>query len=82
MRNNSSFRRIIAGIVFLSLTVVVAVVGYMLAGWGLIDAIYMVVITVFGVGYGEVKPLASPLLKLFTILDRRPPRPQRVFGGA
>ncbi|HIK45920.1 MAG TPA: potassium channel protein [Leptolyngbyaceae cyanobacterium M65_K2018_010] len=64
---NSSFRRIIAGIVFFSLTVVVAVIGYIMAGWGFLDAIYMVVITVFGVGYGEVKPLASPLLKLFTI---------------
>jgi len=64
---NSSFRRIIAGIVFFSLTVVAAVVGYMLAGWALLDAVYMVVITVFGVGYGEVQPLASPTLKLFTI---------------
>jgi voltage-gated potassium channel len=68
LRNNRSFRRIVAGIVFFSLTVVMAVVGYMLAGWGFLDAVYMVVITVFGVGYGEVKPLASPPLKLFTIL--------------
>jgi voltage-gated potassium channel len=67
MRNNSSFRRIIAGIVFFSLTVIAAVVGYMFAGWGFVDAIYMVVITVFGVGYGEVNPVSSPLLKIFTI---------------
>jgi voltage-gated potassium channel len=67
MRNNSSFRRIVAGIVFFSLTVVAAVLGYMVAGWGFLDAVYMVVITVFGVGYGEVQPLASPMLKLFTI---------------
>jgi voltage-gated potassium channel len=64
---NSSFRRIITGIVFFSITMVMAVGGYIMAGWGLLDAIYMVVITVFGVGYGEVKPLASPILKLFTI---------------
>lgn len=68
MRNTPSFRRIVAGILFFSFTVVMAVVGYMVAGWGFLDAIYMVVITVFGVGYGEVKPLASPLLKVFTIL--------------
>ena len=63
----SSFRRIVIGIVFFSLTIVLAVAGYMLAGWGFLDATYMVVITVFGVGYGEVKPIASPILKLFTI---------------
>lgn len=68
MRNTPSFRRIIAGIIFFSLTVIVAVAGYMIAGWGFLDAVYMVVITVFGVGYGEVQPLASPLLKLFTIV--------------
>ncbi len=64
---NSSFRRIITGIVFFSLTIIVAVMGYIIAGWGFLDAIYMVVITVFGVGYGEVQPITSPLLKLFTI---------------
>ncbi|MBE9157971.1 potassium channel protein [Nodosilinea sp. LEGE 06152] len=64
---NSSFRRIITGIVFFSLTVVVAVTGYMAAGWNFLDAIYMVVITIFGVGYGEVQPLTSPPLKVFTI---------------
>lgn len=63
----SSFKRIVIGIVFFSLTILFAVAGYMMAGWGFLDAVYMVVITVFGVGYGEVKPLASPVLKLFTI---------------
>lgn len=46
----------------------VAVIGYVAAGWALMDAIYMVVITIFGVGYGEVKPLESNSLKVFTIL--------------
>ncbi|MBE9111042.1 potassium channel protein [Nodosilinea sp. LEGE 07298] len=63
----SSFRRIITGIIFFSLTVVAAVIGYMVAGWNFLDAIYMVVITIFGVGYGEVQPLTSPTLKVFTI---------------
>ncbi|MEN9231706.1 MAG: potassium channel family protein [Thermostichus sp. DG02_5_bins_236] len=45
-----------------------AVLGYYLAGWALLDAVYMVVITIFGVGYGEVQPLDSPALKVFTIL--------------
>ncbi|MBD1915070.1 MULTISPECIES: potassium channel protein [Cyanophyceae] len=64
---NSSFRRIVTGIIFFSLTVVTAVIGYMAAGWNFLDAIYMVVITIFGVGYGEVQPLTSPPLKVFTI---------------
>ncbi|PSR18402.1 potassium channel protein, partial [filamentous cyanobacterium CCP3] len=64
---NSSFRRIVTGIVFFSLTVMAAVIGYMVAGWNFLDAIYMVVITIFGVGYGEVQPLNSPPLKVFTI---------------
>jgi voltage-gated potassium channel len=64
---NSSWRRIIIGGVFFGLTCVAAIGGYMLAGWHLLDAIYMVVITVFGVGYGETKPLDSPALKIFTM---------------
>ncbi|HEY9879093.1 MAG TPA: NAD-binding protein [Leptolyngbyaceae cyanobacterium] len=63
-----SFKRIVTGVIIFALTVIFAVGGYMLAGWELLDAVYMVVITVFGVGYGEVKPLVSPELKIFTIL--------------
>ena len=64
----SSFQRILTGIVFFSVTLVIAVIGYILAGWTLLDAIYMVVITVFGVGYGEVNPLETAKLRVFTIL--------------
>jgi voltage-gated potassium channel len=65
---HGSFRRIFTGAIFFVITSVVAVVGYTLAGWNLLDAIYMVVITIFGVGYGEVRPVDSPTLKIFTIL--------------
>lgn len=54
------------GGVFLGLTLVIAVTGYLLAGWNLLDAIYMVVITVFGVGFGEMGPM-TPQLRIFTI---------------
>ncbi|MGF1461432.1 MAG: potassium channel family protein [Leptolyngbyaceae cyanobacterium] len=64
----TSFQRIATGIFTFVLTVVIAVTGYVIAGWTLLDAIYMVVITIFGVGYGEVQPLTSTTLKVFTIL--------------
>lgn len=63
-----SLQRIFIGVGFFVTTVIVAVVGYVAAGWALMDAIYMVIITIFGVGYGEVKPLESNSLKVFTIL--------------
>ncbi len=64
---NTTLRRIIIGGAFFGLTCVTAVSGYMLAGWSFLDAIYMVVITVFGVGYGETRALVSPALKVFTM---------------
>ncbi len=64
----NSFQRVSAGILFFAITIVVAVIGYMLAGWHLLEAIYMVVITIFGVGYGEVRPLDTASLRIFTIL--------------
>jgi voltage-gated potassium channel len=45
-----------------------AVLGYMAAGWEVEDSIYMVVITIFGVGYGEVQPVQSHGLRALTIL--------------
>lgn len=48
-------------------TIVIATTGYVLAGWTWVDAIYMVTITIFGVGYGEVHSLDSVWLKWFTM---------------
>jgi voltage-gated potassium channel len=63
-----SFRRILVGLGFFLATVLVAVLGYIVAGWNILDATYMVIITIFGVGYGEVQPVETPALKVFTIL--------------
>lgn len=63
-----SFQRILTGAVFFSITLIVAIFGYTLFGWSLLEAIYMVVITIFGVGYGEVRPLDTPTQKIFTMV--------------
>jgi voltage-gated potassium channel len=59
-------RRLIAGLVSFLATCGVGVVGYQIAGWSAMDALYMVVITIFGVGYGEVHPIETPELRVFT----------------
>ncbi len=63
----TSLQRIVTGTAFFGLTQLIAVVGYRLAGWSWLDSIYMVVITIFGVGYGEVRPILDPGLRIFTI---------------
>lgn len=60
--------RLQLGATVLAILITIGVVGYMLAGYSLIDAIYMVVITVSTVGYEEVHDVRSPWLKLFTIV--------------
>lgn len=64
---NTAVRRVLLGGVFFTLTCAFAVGGYMIAGWNFLDAVYMVVITVFGVGYGEARPIEHPGLKVFTM---------------
>ena len=45
---------------------IIATVAYMLNGWGFNDAFYMTVITIFSVGYGEVRPVDTVMLRLVT----------------
>jgi voltage-gated potassium channel len=53
----------------LFLTVIlVGTTSYWLQGWKLADAFYMVIITVFSVGYEEVEPVTTALLRTTTIL--------------
>lgn len=47
--------------------IVAGTTAYHLEGWHLSDAIYMVVITVFSVGYEEVQPVSTPMLRAITI---------------
>lgn len=68
MNGSTPIAKMRLGMFILLGTCVGAVVGYVLAGWSVLDAMYMVAITIFGVGYGEVRPIIDPGLKLFTLL--------------
>ncbi len=61
-------RKIATGVGLFLAVCVIAVIGYMASGWKLDDSIYMVIITIFGVGYGEVQPVQSPALRALTIM--------------
>lgn len=59
--------RVITAVVLLASATCLGVIGYMaIEGHSFIDALYMTVITLATVGYGEVKPL-TPEGKVFTI---------------
>jgi voltage-gated potassium channel len=57
----------IGAAMFLSV-IVLGATAYHFAGWSLSDAIYMVVITVFSVGYEEVQPVSTTALRILTML--------------
>lgn len=61
-------RRILVGFGFTLVLVFTAVLCYVLSGWSWLDGLYMVVITVSGVGYGEVHPLDTLALRWVTII--------------
>jgi voltage-gated potassium channel len=64
----SPLRNLVFGVGFTFAIMVLSTIAYCrLAGWSLGDAIYMVVVTVYTVGYGEVRPVESPLLRGITI---------------
>ncbi|TWU65012.1 Inner membrane protein YbaL [Crateriforma conspicua] len=65
--SSKPFRRILIGMIVFLAICISAVAGYVGYGWDVSDALYMVVITIFGVGYGEVKPIETPELRLLTI---------------
>lgn len=59
--------------VFFAVIILISTLGYIALGWPPFDAFYMVVITVFSVGYGETQPVDTLAERLWTILV--------IFGG-
>lgn len=60
MDNVRPLRHLLTGIAFLLVVMVVGVVGFhAIEGWSLLDSVYMTVITLTTVGYGEVHPLSD-----------------------
>lgn len=61
------FRNLAISIAFVLLVAACAIVGYMADGWSFDDALYMVTLTIFTVGYGEVRPIDSHYLHAVTM---------------
>jgi len=63
----SSNSNLVVGIALIALVICLGTAGYAGAGWKIGDAFYMVVITIFSVGYGEVHPIDTPWLHFLTV---------------
>lgn len=63
----SPLRNLLAGVAFMLVVMAVATIAYVGSGWTLADAIYMVVLTVYTVGYDEVNPINTPALRAITV---------------
>lgn len=59
-------QKMVAGLLVLAGVCVVGTVGYLLSGWAFGDSAFMVVITIFGVGYGEIRPVDTVALRVLT----------------
>jgi len=63
----SPARNLVSIVGFVLLVALAAVAAYLAAGWSLPDALYMVVLTIYTVGYEEVRPIDTPFLHFVTV---------------
>ena len=63
----SPARNLILGLIYMAVVMALATAAYVAAGWSLGDALYMVIITVYTVGYDEVRPIDTALLRTISI---------------
>ncbi len=64
---SSPLRNLLAGICFLLIASSAAIMAYAAEGWPLGDAFFMVITTIFTVGYGEIRPVDTAALRTITI---------------
>jgi voltage-gated potassium channel len=62
----SPLRNLVKGVAFMLVVATAGAMAYVAAGWSLNDALYMVVLTIYSVGYGEVHPVNTPALRAIT----------------
>jgi len=60
-------RNLTLTVIFMLVVMVVATASYMAMGWSFGDALYMVVLTIYTVGYEEVHPIVTPELRYLTM---------------
>jgi Trk K+ transport system NAD-binding subunit len=63
----SPLRNLGGGVVYMLVVMTAATAAYVGRGWSFGDAVYMVVLTVYTVGYDEVRPVDTPALREITI---------------
>lgn len=64
---SSPLRNLLAGVCFLLIVGATAVMAFAAEGWPIGDAFYMVITTIFTVGYGEVRPVDTVALRTIAI---------------
>jgi voltage-gated potassium channel len=64
---DSPVRNLTVGVAYTLSVMILAVVAYMAVGWSFRDALYMVIVTVYTVGYNEVRPINTPALNAITL---------------
>jgi len=60
----SPLRNLAFASAFVAAVYILSTAGFVFEGWSVADALYMVTLTIFSVGYGEVHPIDTPGLRL------------------